>query len=186
MAGDGGGGGEGGDGWSRSEAAGGGVNPLSMEGSALTMIRQLDVHPCSKRFLTLTTTPTALQLVQPCRGSGYTVDASSERAGTGEGSSSNSNSVGAGTATNHRNRTVPPYQRRPPPACVVQNYDLATDTAGDNRVRDASEEDRSCEPGAACFHDFSPVFCVGTGSSVRLYGMSHLSTMATYMDVDLA
>lgn len=145
-------------------ALNGATAAMPAESGPLMMIRQLDVHPCSKRFLTLATTPTTLQLVQPCHRSGDSVIAGpSERADGGVG---------------------PVFQRRSPPACVVQSYDLRPGRADDRGPGSAGSEGQDCEPGAACFHEFSPVLCVGVGGSVRLYGTSHLSTMATYMDVD--
>ncbi|KPI88159.1 hypothetical protein ABL78_2736 [Leptomonas seymouri] len=165
--------GGGGDGLGRAGTLGLGANAAPMEGRALSMIRQLDVHPCSKRFLTLTTTPTTLQLMQPCRNSGCGTRDTPGRTEARKESNGGSD------------RAAPQQQRRLPPACIVQNYDLATDSAGDG-AGDVSGVGGNCEPGAACFHDFSPVLCVGIGSSVLLYGTSHLSTMATYMDVDVA
>lgn len=136
-------------------AHGFGGSSLPAEGGASTVIRQLDVHACSKRFLTLATTPTTLQLMQPrhCDGGG-----------DGGFGSDSPLSCNFGTS------------------CAVETYDLARRAADGG---DAVEQSGS-EPGAACFHDFSPVLCVGAGGSVRLYGTAHLSTMATYMDVNLA
>lgn len=70
------------------------------------------------------------------------------------------------------------YQRNLSPACEMQSYNLVSGKGEGNG------EVSNCELSAACFHEFSPVLCVGTGGCVRLYGTSHLSTMATYMDVD--
>ncbi|GET88185.1 hypothetical protein, conserved [Leishmania tarentolae] len=126
------------------------------------MIRQLDTHPSSKRFLTLMTTPSSLQLVQPWRGDGRARLAGADGAG--------------GSLLPHEK----PLKR--PTTSLLHQFSLdsgsSDDTTGANGGGNSG-------PGVACFHDFSPVLGVGIGSTVRLYGTSHLTSAIAYPERDL-
>ncbi|KAG5480042.1 hypothetical protein LSCM1_06464 [Leishmania martiniquensis] len=128
---------------------------------ASRMILQLDTHPSSKRFLTLMTTPSSLQIVQPCRGDGQASLAGVDGAG-----SSHSPHEG-------------PQARSTP--FLLHRFSLDSDCSVD---ANGSSDSGSSGPGAACFHDFSPVLGVGVGSTVRLYGTPHLTSATAYLEND--
>nr|CAJ2472059.1 unnamed protein product [Leishmania braziliensis] len=113
------------------------------------MICHLDTHPSSKRFLTLMTTPSSLQLVQPWRNDGR------------------ASLVGAGGSDGGRLAHEGALKR--PTTSLVHEFLL--DTNGG-----------SSGPGAACFHDFSPVLGVGVGSTVQLYGTPCLTSATAYLE----
>ncbi|CAG9573197.1 conserved hypothetical protein [Leishmania major strain Friedlin] len=127
------------------------------------MIRQLDTHPSSKLFLTLMTTPSSLQLVQPWRGDGRAGLAHTDGAG--------------GSLLPHEG----PLKR--PTTSLLHQFSL--DNGSSEDTNDGSGGGSS-GPGAACFHDFSPVLGVGVGSTVQLYGTLHLTSAAAYLERGLA
>ncbi|CBZ33763.1 hypothetical protein, conserved [Leishmania donovani] len=127
------------------------------------MIRQLDTHPSSKRFLTLMTTPSSLQLLQPWRGDGRASLAGADRAG--------------GSLLPHEG----PLNR--PTTSLLHQFSL---DSGSSEDTNGGSGGGSSGPGAACFHDFSPVLGIGVGSTVQLYGTPHLPSAAAYLERGLA
>ncbi|CBZ26694.1 conserved hypothetical protein [Leishmania mexicana MHOM/GT/2001/U1103] len=126
------------------------------------MIRQLDTHSSSKRFLTLMTTPSSLQLVQPWRDDGR------------------ASLAGADGADGSLLPREGPLRR--PTTSLLHQFSL---DSGGSEDTNGGSGGGSSGPGAACFHDFSPVLGVGIGSTVRLYGTPHLNSAAAYLERDL-
>ncbi|KAG5506816.1 hypothetical protein GH5_06032 [Leishmania sp. Ghana 2012 LV757] len=130
---------------------------------ASRMIRQLDTHPSSKRFLTLMTTPSSLQIVQPCRGDG-------------QASLVGVDGTGSSQLLHER-----PLKRST--ASLLHRFSLGS---GGGEDANNSDGGGSSGPGAACFHDFSPVLGVGVGSTVRLYSTPHLTSDTAYLESDVS
>ncbi|KAG5506490.1 hypothetical protein JKF63_05993 [Porcisia hertigi] len=144
------------------------TKPISSETRAASTavprtIRHLDTHPSSKRFLTLTTTPSSLQLVQPWRDNGRAT-----LCDTG------------GTGGFH---LFDEGLHAQPKASLLHRFPLDVDVGEDATPSNGGGGGGS-GPGAACFHDFSPLLGVGVGSSLRLYGTPHLTSPALCLESD--